>query len=100
MLVKHLKSAASPIYYLAGPPGMVGATRTLLNGMRVDDDDILTEEFAAIEFTYSIYEMCTIVAILVERLSRQPRLYDCCEREIRVSVALLGMSGPRVSGMS
>jgi len=46
MLVKHLKSAASPIYYLAGPPGMVGAMRTLLNGMRVDDSDIRTEEFA------------------------------------------------------
>ena len=46
MLAKHLKSAASPIYYLAGPPGMVRAMRTLLNGMRVDDDDILTEEFA------------------------------------------------------
>jgi NAD(P)H-flavin reductase len=25
MLIKHLKNAASPIYYLAGPPGMVGA---------------------------------------------------------------------------
>jgi len=46
MLAKHLKSAASPIYYLAGPPGMVRAMRTLLNGMRVDDGDILTEEFA------------------------------------------------------
>jgi len=46
MLAKHLKSTASPIYYLAGPPGMVRAMRTLLNGMRVDDGDILTEEFA------------------------------------------------------
>jgi ferredoxin-NADP reductase len=46
MLAKHLKSAASPIYYMAGPPGMVGAMRTLLNGMGVDDGDIRTEEFA------------------------------------------------------
>ena len=46
MLAKHLKSAASPIYYMAGPPGMVRAMRTLLNGMRVDDGDIRTEEFA------------------------------------------------------
>ncbi len=46
MLAKHLKSAASPIYYLAGPSGMVRAMRTLLHGMRVDDDDIRTEEFA------------------------------------------------------
>ena len=46
MLAKHLKSAASPIYYMAGPPGMVRAMRTLLNSMRVDDGDIRTEEFA------------------------------------------------------
>ncbi|MBX3329738.1 MAG: FAD-dependent oxidoreductase [Nitrospira sp.] len=46
MIVKHLKSAASPIYYLAGPPGMVRAMRTVLNSMGVDDDDIRTEEFA------------------------------------------------------
>ena len=45
MLAKHLKSAMSPIYYLAGPPGMVRAMRTLLNGMGLDDDDIRTEEF-------------------------------------------------------
>ena len=46
MLAKHLKSAASPIYYMAGPPGMVGAMRTLLNSMGLNDDDIRTEEFA------------------------------------------------------
>ena len=45
MLAKHLKSAASPIYYMAVPPGMVRAMRTLLNSMGVDDDDIRTEEF-------------------------------------------------------
>jgi ferredoxin-NADP reductase len=46
MFAKHLKSAASPIYYIAGPPEMVRAMRTLLNSMGVDDDDIRTEEFA------------------------------------------------------
>ncbi len=46
MLAKHLKSAASPIYYMAGPPGMVRAMRTLLKSMGVDVDDIRTEEFA------------------------------------------------------
>ena len=46
MLAKHLKSAAAPIYYMAGPPGVVEVMRTLLNGMRVDDGDIRTEEFA------------------------------------------------------
>jgi ferredoxin-NADP reductase len=46
MIAKHLKSAAWPIYYLTGPPGMVRAMRTVLNSMGVDDDDIRTEEFA------------------------------------------------------
>jgi ferredoxin-NADP reductase len=46
MLAKQLKSAASPIYYMAGPPGMVRAMRTLLNSMGRNDDDIRTEEFA------------------------------------------------------
>ena len=46
MLAKYVKSAVSPIYYLAGPPGMVRAIRTLLNTMGVDSGDIRTEEFA------------------------------------------------------
>jgi ferredoxin-NADP reductase len=46
MLAKYLKNAVSPIYYLAGPPGMVSAMRALLNGMGVDDDDIRSEEFS------------------------------------------------------
>lgn len=46
MLLKYLRSAASPIYYMAGPPRMVSAMRTLLSSMSVDDDDIRTEEFA------------------------------------------------------
>ena len=35
----------APIYYLAGPPAMVEAVRTTLNGAGVDDDDIRSEEF-------------------------------------------------------
>lgn len=35
----------APIYYLAGPPGMVGALRDSLNHAGVDDDDIRSEEF-------------------------------------------------------
>ncbi len=46
MIAKHLNSAAAPIYYMAEPPGMVEAMRTLLNGMKVDDGDIRTEEYA------------------------------------------------------
>jgi ferredoxin-NADP reductase len=45
LLARHLKSVESPIYYMAGPPGMVRAMRTLLNRMGIDDDDIRTEEF-------------------------------------------------------
>jgi ferredoxin-NADP reductase len=46
MLAKHLNEVGSPIYYVTGPPAMVKATHTVLNGMRVDDDDIRIEEFA------------------------------------------------------
>lgn len=46
MIAKHLKSAVSPMYYLAGPPGMVSALHALLNTMGIDSDDIRTEEFA------------------------------------------------------
>jgi ferredoxin-NADP reductase len=46
MLARHLKSAASPIYYLAGPPEMVKGLHTMLNEAGVGDDDIRTEEFS------------------------------------------------------
>jgi ferredoxin-NADP reductase len=46
MLSKHLKNAASPIYYIAGPPGMVKGLHETLNKAGVDDDDIRTEEFS------------------------------------------------------
>jgi ferredoxin-NADP reductase len=46
MLAKHLNSAVSPIYYIAGPPGMVKGLHTMLNEADVCDDDIRTEEFA------------------------------------------------------
>lgn len=45
LLTKHLQSAPSPIYYMAGPPGMVRAMRTLLDSMGVAGGDIRTEEF-------------------------------------------------------
>jgi ferredoxin-NADP reductase len=46
MLAKHLRSAASPIYYMAGPPEMVKGFHQMLNEADIDDDDIRTEEFA------------------------------------------------------
>jgi ferredoxin-NADP reductase len=45
MLDRHLKDAASPIYYIAGPPGMVKGLHSMLQGAGIDDDEIRTEEF-------------------------------------------------------
>jgi len=45
MLGRHLKNAASPIYYIAGPPGMVKGLHSMLQAAGIDDDDIRTEEF-------------------------------------------------------
>lgn len=46
MLMKHLPALQGPIYYLAGPPGMVTAMRAMLTEAGADEDDIRTEEFA------------------------------------------------------
>ncbi|HEY5213583.1 MAG TPA: FAD-dependent oxidoreductase [Acidobacteriaceae bacterium] len=46
MLDKYLKDAVSPIYYIAGPPGMVKGLHSMLQAAGIDEDDIRTEEFA------------------------------------------------------
>lgn len=46
MLERHLPKDASPIYYLAGPQGMVTAMRTMLTESGISTDDIRFEEFA------------------------------------------------------
>jgi ferredoxin-NADP reductase len=46
MLVTQLGIVRGPIYYIAGPPTMVAATRRTLCDVGVDEDDIRTEEFA------------------------------------------------------
>jgi ferredoxin-NADP reductase len=46
MLSRHLHAAASPIYYIAGPPAMVKGLHAVLNSAGVDDDDIRSEEFS------------------------------------------------------
>ena len=46
MLSKHVSSLHGPIFYIAGPPTMVAATRRMLVDAGVDEDDIRTEEFA------------------------------------------------------
>ncbi len=45
MLQKYLQTLEGPIYYVAGPPGMVTSLREMLTGAGVDEDDIRSEEF-------------------------------------------------------
>src|SRR6202051_1051880 len=46
MLRTQVGIVRGPIYYIAGPPMMVAATRQTLGELGVDEDDIRTEEFA------------------------------------------------------
>jgi ferredoxin-NADP reductase len=46
MLSKYIEDLAVPIYYIAGPPGMVTALRKTLSESGVNDDNIRTEEFS------------------------------------------------------
>ena len=46
MIGRHLKGAASPIYYIAGPPAMVKGLHDMLSKTGINDDDIRAEEFA------------------------------------------------------
>jgi ferredoxin-NADP reductase len=46
MLGRYLRGAASPIYYVAGPPAMVKGLHEMLNKAGMNDDDIRAEEFA------------------------------------------------------
>ncbi len=45
LLSKHLGTVEKPIYYVVGPPGMVGALRTMLKEAHIEDSDIRTEKF-------------------------------------------------------
>lgn len=45
-LKKNLKNLAAPIYYVAGPPGMVAGTTQLLIESGISEDNIRFEEFA------------------------------------------------------
>jgi ferredoxin-NADP reductase len=46
VLLAHLPSLQGPIFYTAGPPGMVASLRAMLLGAGVDQDDVREEEFA------------------------------------------------------
>lgn len=45
ILRRHVTDLNAPIYYLAGPEGMVKAMRQLLVSLNIDEDNIKTEEF-------------------------------------------------------
>ncbi len=45
MLIKHLGDLQGRIYYVAGPPAMVAASREMLIKAGAEEDDIRTEEF-------------------------------------------------------
>lgn len=46
LLAKYVPQGTSPIYYLAGPPAMTTALRTMLKESGVSGDDIRFEDFA------------------------------------------------------
>jgi ferredoxin-NADP reductase len=46
MLKRHLSSLDGPIFYIAGPPAMVTAMRSMLEKAQVDPDAIRSEEFS------------------------------------------------------
>jgi ferredoxin-NADP reductase len=46
MLSKYIGDLTLPIYYIAGPPGMVVGLRKTLSESGVNDDNIRTEEFS------------------------------------------------------
>ena len=45
MVRKHVPDLSKPIYYLSGPEGMVKAMRKLLVELKVNEDNVRTEEF-------------------------------------------------------
>ncbi|HTP13662.1 MAG TPA: oxidoreductase, partial [Bacteroidota bacterium] len=49
MLMKYLGKLEGPVYYIAGPPGMVASVQQLLNAAGIDDDDIRSESFSGYE---------------------------------------------------
>lgn len=46
MLARHIDDLTKPVYYIAGPPQMVAAMKSMLNQAGVNDDDVRMEEFA------------------------------------------------------
>jgi ferredoxin-NADP reductase len=49
MLSKWIPDLGAPIYYIAGPPGMVSSVRQALIGSGIAEEDIRAEEFFGYE---------------------------------------------------
>jgi ferredoxin-NADP reductase len=45
LLRKTMAGLQKPVFYAAGPPGLVAAMREVLNRVGINDDDIRSEEF-------------------------------------------------------
>jgi ferredoxin-NADP reductase len=45
MLTRHIRGMKGPVYYVAGPSGMVTAMSEMLIASGVNDDDLKVEEF-------------------------------------------------------
>jgi Na+-transporting NADH:ubiquinone oxidoreductase subunit NqrF len=45
MLAQSVSDLAAPIYYVAGPPAMVAATKETLTAAGVNEDHIRSEDF-------------------------------------------------------
>ena len=52
MLTRYLLGLNGPVYYIAGPSGIVTSMTNLLNASGISDDDIRTEEFG----DYKLYQ--------------------------------------------
>ena len=49
MILKAAKGLPAPIFYVAGPPGMVEAMRITLDQAGIEDTDVRSEEFFGYE---------------------------------------------------
>ena len=49
MLSKWIPDLSVPIYFIAGPPGMVNGMRQMLTGSGISEEDIRAEEFSGYE---------------------------------------------------
>lgn len=60
LLTRYLQSLNGPVYYAAGPSGMVAAMTSLLHCVGVSDDDIKTEEFGGYQSPSNAPRSCVI----------------------------------------